>query len=257
MSREAAADAGHFTTMQVRGGRVQGRDAHLIRLVTASRALYGGDPGKAAMWDGIRKALRAAGQRGHDCTLRVRVLPPRAGYQSEAAPGSPDAKLRVEVDVGPPRQPPGSPLRVRTHQGLRAFPQVKHLALDAQHDARARAREAGFDDALLLAPDGRIGEGTFWNIAFWDGQAVVWPDAPALRGVTLQLLSEALERAGVPQRREAVTVGALGRLRAAFALNSTGIGDIRAIDGHRFPGDPVAGELLRRLLAQALAESAA
>ena len=148
-----------------------------------------------------------------------------------------------------------TPLRVRTHPGLRPCPLVKHLALDFQHDARRQARQAGFDDALLLAADGRVGEGTFWNIAFWDGDGVVWPDAPVLAGVTQRLLADALEQACVPQRREAVPRGAPADMKAAFALNSTGIADIAAIDGHRFPGDAAAGAMLRRLLVQVPADS--
>lgn len=233
MSREEAADAGHFTTLQVRGGRVQGLDLHLARLVAASRELYGTGPGRSALKEHIRGALEAAGRSTGDCTARVRVLPPS----------------RIEVDVEPPRQPSASPLRVRTHPGLRSLPSVKHLALDFQLGARRQARDAGFDDALLLAPDGRISEGTFWNIAFGDGDAVVWPDAPALPGVTQRLLGGALEKAGVPQRREAVGVDSLAGLRAAFALNSTGIADIAAIDSHAFRGDARAGATLRALLA--------
>lgn len=232
-----AAKAGHFTTMQVRAGGVQGLELHLARLRTASRNLYGANSDRSV--DGpvlkkrIREALAAASLETGDCTVRVRVLPPH----------------RIEVDIEPPRQPPSSPLRVRTHPGLRSVPSVKHLALDFQLEARAQAREAGFDDALLLAPDGRISEGTFWNVAFWDGESVVWPDAPALTGVTRQLLGAALDQAGLPQRCEAVNMASLDRFSAAFAFNSSGIGDIAAIDAHVFPGDALTGATLRRLLA--------
>lgn len=254
MSREEAADAGHFTTMQLRGGRVQGRELHLDRLLAASRELYGRGPGASALSARIREALVAGGLQAGDCTVRVRILPSGPGDRVEAPAEIHDSLLRVEVDIQPPRQPPVSPLRVRTHPGLRACPFVKHLALDFQHDARRQAREAGFDDALLLAADGRVSEGTFWNIAFWDGDAVVWPDAPALAGVTRRLLADALDRAAVPQRREAVLKGPPAGLKAAFALNSTGIADIAAIDGHRFPGDAAAGAMWRRLLAQVPAD---
>src|SRR5690606_5767003 len=99
VSREAAADAGHFTTLQLRGGRVRGRDWHLVRLVTGSRELYGGDPGKAALLRRMREAVMAAGPSNGDCTLRVRVLPPGPGYRSDAPPGHPDPRLRIEVDL--------------------------------------------------------------------------------------------------------------------------------------------------------------
>src|SRR5690606_27148154 len=61
VSREAVARAGHFTTVQVRGGRVQGRDLHLARLEDASRTLYGSAPGVSLIRERIRAALREGG----------------------------------------------------------------------------------------------------------------------------------------------------------------------------------------------------
>lgn len=243
------ADAGHFTTLQVRGGRVQGRDLHLVRLVTASRSAYGSGPQKSVILKRIRDEMRAAGPAARECTLRIRIHPPRPGYRGDhLGPGEHDPAFAIEVDFEPPRHPPAAPLRLQTHVGGRALPGIKHLALDHQLQARQAARDAGCDDALLVAEDGRLIEGTFWNIAFWDGAAVVWPDAPALPGVTQFLLRRELERAGVVQRRERLGVDSLAGLRAAFTLNSTGIADIASIDGHGLPGDPAAGALLRRLL---------
>lgn len=249
MSREAAADAGHFTTLQLRGGRVRGRDWHLVRLVTGSRELYGGDPGKAALLRRMREAVMAAGPSNGDCTLRVRVLPPGPGYRSDAPPGHPDPRLRIEVDLEPPREPSTAPLHVRSHPGLRPFPWVKHLASGVQSDARARARAAGFDDALLVDAQGLVSEGTFWNIVFWDGSSVVWPQAPMLDGVTQRLLRGALDEAGVAQRREPVPLEAMASMRAAFALNSRGIQDIASVDRIGFPGDAGFASRLRTVLA--------
>ena len=244
------AAAGHFTTFQVRDGRARGRELHLDRIVDASRALYGSAPAKDAVLAAIRGALVSAGPRVRECTVRVRVHPPRAGCRSDPV-GREDHHpvLKIEVDIEEPRYPPAAPLRVRTLVGLRERAGIKHLALGFQQEARRAARQAGWDDALLVAPDGRISEGSFWNIVFWDGSVAVWPDAPALPGVTRQLLAGALEGARIAQRREPVTAASLDAMRAAFALNSTGIADIAEIERHRFPGDPKAGTCLRRLLA--------
>lgn len=244
------ADAGHFTTFQVRGGRTRGRDLHLDRVVDASRALYGSAPAKDAVRAAIRGALARAGATARECTVRVRVHPPRAGYRADhMEPGSRDPGLRVEVDIEASRQPPAAPLRVRTHPGLRQRAGIKHLALGFQHEARRAARLAGWDDALLVAPDGRISEGSYWNILFWDRTGAVWPDAPALAGITRQMLARALEEAQMGQRQQAVTAASFGAMQAAFALNSTGIADIGEIDGHRLPGNPAVGKRLRALLA--------
>ena len=244
MSREAVARAGHFTTMQVRGGAVQGLELHLARLVEASGQLYGASPGTTLLRRHIREALADGGQTAGDCTVRVRILPPFPEGPGDGKAWISAEQPPVAVDIEPPRRPPAAPLRLRTHPGLRALPSVKHLALGFQLQARTQARAAGFDDAVLLAPDGRISEGTFWN--YWNFYA--GPGA-ALAGVTLQLLRGAVEQARIPQARRVLTVDSLAGLVAGFALNSTGIAVIDAIDDHRFPGDPDAERRMRELLA--------
>lgn len=237
MAGRDPAAAGHFTTLQVRGGCVQGRDLHVDRLRQASLRMYGTAPGADTLRSRAREALAAAGMDEGDCTLRIRI---RSGG---------DARLRVDVDIEPPRHASPQPLRVRAHPGPRVLPEVKHLALDHQFEARRAAQEAGWDDAVFVTAAGSIAEGTFWNIAFWDGEAATWPEGPVLAGVTLSLLRQALAQAAIPQRSTPVRLDAIGAYRAAFALNSTGIQDIAGIDGHVFGGDARFGACLRALLA--------
>ena len=258
------AAAGHFTTMQVRGGRVQGFDLHLSRLCMASRELYGTTPGASGIRARVHEALLGAGMEEGDCTLRVRVVPVepsavelvepdepcRSGYSRDrdttiAAIAAPT----VAVDIEAPRALGASPLRLQTLRALRGSPHLKHLALAPQLHARDAARAAGFDDALLLTPEGHVAEGSFWNIALWDGSAVTWPEAPILDGVTQRLLQAALRDAGVPQRHAPVPQDGLSAMRAAFALNSRGVQDVASVDGHVFEGDARFGALLRELLA--------
>jgi len=273
------ASAGHFTTLQLRDGRVQGRDLHLARLVAASIDLYGVAPDVALLRDAVRRALIDAGPGPGDCTLRIR-LRARAEQGADVAaggagprapdhgkgPGDPPVwrtiaaapahgaghvvPLQLGIDIESPRQPAVAPLRLCSHAGPRALPGIKHLALAAQLEARRAARDAGFDDALLVTADGCVAEGTFWNIVFLEGDALVRPDGPALPGVTQRLLQDAL--AGHPRpvfRTGPVHVAALHRFTAAWALNSTGIQDIASIDGHRFRGDASLGDDLRARLA--------
>lgn len=245
------ADAGHFTTFQVRRSAAQGRDWHLNRLVFASRDFYGSNQAKGRVLRMIREALGGADPALRQaCTVRVRVLPPHAGYRGDhVPPGHDDTAFEIGIDLEPPRQPPAQPLRVRSHVGLRPAPLVKHLALGYQYQARQLAREAGFDDALFLAPGGCISEGTFWNVVFWDGAQWVWPRAIALQGVTGRMLQWAMDAGDVPRCTGPVMLDGLARMRAAFAINSTGIADIAAIDAWQLPGDPAAGRTLRGMLA--------
>lgn len=253
---------GHFTTMQMRGGKVQGRDLHLLRLRQASGDLWGVGTDKGMLLRAIREGSVRAGPMA-DCTLRVCVRPAEPG----ASPGGGSAArplfnydcaeptvgvhrpLRVEVGIEPARVVPAAPLRVRSHRGLRDRPIVKHLALDAQYAMLRDAQAAGYDDVLLVAPDGRIAEGSFWTVAFWDGGMVTWPQAPALAGVTWRLLQRALDDAGIPQQRVPMMLGELEGQRAAFAVNSSGIRDIVSVDTHVLPGDARFGAALRALLA--------
>src|SRR5580658_3775122 len=62
--------------------------------------------------------------------------------------------------------------------------------------------QAGFDDALLTGPDGVISEGAITNIGFFDGNTVLWPSAPSLAGITMQLVAGALAERGIPSRSD-------------------------------------------------------
>lgn len=237
---DLAAD-GHFTTMQVRDGAIQGLDLHLARLREATMAMFDACLDEGALRARLRLALE--GDAGHveARTLRVVVRAASSGSRGEG--------LDVGIDIEAPREPGASALRLRSHQGLRERAALKHLAIEPQFEARRAAQAAGFDDALLVDAGGSVAEGTFWNVAFWDGEAVVWPEAPSLDGVTQRLLQEALARAGVPQRRDAVRLDALDAFRAAFAINSRGIQAVASVDDHAFGGDGSLGVLLRELLA--------
>lgn len=254
--------AGHFTTVQVRDGLVQGRDLHLLRLRDASRTMYGGGPRKGEVRALVRQRLAAAGEAVRNCTLRILVRPvagdpgPDAGavfrppfeYQPDSHAGTVPPAQRVDVEFGPPGEVPAGALRLRSHRGLREHPFVKHLATGPQLRAREAAVAAGFDDAVLVDADGRIAEGTFWNIAFWDGSVLTWPKAPALPGVTFWRLHMSLGQEGIPARRVPVGLGDLDGQRTAVALNSRGLREIASIDGHAFPGDPGFVARLRALL---------
>ena len=221
---------GHFTTMQVRGGAVQGLDLHLRRLCDANRELFASGLDGEALRSGLRTRLE---EDGAACTVRILVRDPDV----------------PEFENGPPRFVPATPLRLRSHRGVRSRPALKHLDLGHQLGARRVAVDAGFDDALLVDAGGLIAEGTFWNVAFWDGAGIAWPEAPMLDGITQRLLQAALRDAGLPQRHAPVRLDRLAGMRAAFALNSRGLQHITSVDDCRFEGDAAVSSRLRELLA--------
>ncbi|MBD0708064.1 MULTISPECIES: aminotransferase class IV [unclassified Streptomyces] len=206
---------GHFTAMQVRGGRVKGLGAHLTRLDRATRELFGRELPGEQIREQVAGALKATGRQ--DASVRV--------YVYEGA--------RTVVTVAPPAPDgPGTPQRLTAVDYARPAPHLKHLGGFGQAYHRAAAHRAGFDEALLTLPDGEISEGAVANIGFWDGTSLVWPSAPCLEGITMSLLAGPL---GSVRRR--ITLADLPDYRAALVVNARGIAPVTAIDEIPFAVD--------------------
>jgi branched-subunit amino acid aminotransferase/4-amino-4-deoxychorismate lyase len=201
---------GHFTSMQLRAGRVRGFALHLARLDDGNDDFFGGR-GDVADELRLRELIRHALGGARDASVRVAYVP----AADEKAP--PD----VLVSVGDPiPDTPGPALRVQTRAYERDWPEHKHSATMGLTYARRQARQDGFDDALFVGPGARVSEGSTWNAAFWDGERVLWPEAPVLKGVTMVLLQVAMTMTGVPWGIRAVLRGELPDLLAAAAVNS-------------------------------------
>ncbi|MFE7805175.1 aminotransferase class IV [Streptomyces sp. NPDC057430] len=205
---------GHFTAMQVRGGRVRGLGLHVDRLDRATRELFGQGIDGERVRGLLAGALRAAGLT--DATARVYV------YEG----------VRLVIVLRAPASAPRTARRLRSVDYWRPAPHIKHLGGFGQSYYGEAARREGYDDALLVSRDGEIAESAVANIAFWDGTSVVWPSAPCLTGVTMALLER---RLGSVRRR--VTMTDLPRMRAAFVTNSRGVSPVGGIDALGFAVD--------------------
>ncbi|WP_330294430.1 aminotransferase class IV [Streptomyces sp. NBC_00503] len=227
---------GHFTSMQVRDGAVRGLELHLRRLEAASRELFA----HAAGIDGdrIRGPVRHALGDERAASVRVSVLP------AVTAPSATDVMVSVSDPVA---DAPAPARRVVTTTYERDLPHLKHMATLGLTYRALQAREAGFDDVLFVGRDGYLREGSVWNVAFWDGERVLWPEAEVLTGITMQLLRSGLDGTGVPWAIRRLTKNALPALRAAAATNSHCPGQpLASIDEVTFPDD---GTLTRALNA--------
>jgi branched-subunit amino acid aminotransferase/4-amino-4-deoxychorismate lyase len=118
----------------------------------------------------------------------------------------------------------------------RPLPHLKHLATGQAFYTRL-AHGEGFDDALLTDPDGVVSETATANICFSDDAGIVWPDAPKLEGITMQLLERVLPDAGVPSRRAPVRLEDVPRFAGAFVTNARGIAAVARVDGAELPVD--------------------
>src|SRR5580693_10424803 len=181
---------GHFTAMQVRGGRTRGLDLHLARLEAAHQDVYG----RALGGQEVRARIRHALGGRLDASIRV------YGYW---------AGLIVTV-----REPHDMPRRAQSMTALhfqRPLARLKHVGSWGQGRFREIALAAGFDEGLLVDEAGIISEGTITNVGFWRDGTVIWPDAPKLQGITMLLLRRQLTAARIPQVEWPVRVHDLAR----------------------------------------------
>ena len=227
---------GHFTTMQVRMRAARGFDLHLDRLACATRELFGVPLDREQVREWIRRVLDDV-----PVSLRVTVFSRTFDRARPEQPVVPD----VLVATSAARDPMAGPLRVCSVVHERVLPHIKHVGtFDLFHHRRA-ARLAGHDDVLFTTAAGAIAEGSIWNIGFWDGQSIVWPGAPALHGITWQLLERGLAAHGVPALRRELHLSDLGGMRSAFAMNSAAASvPIAGIDRREFVVDAELTHLL-------------
>lgn len=227
----AFAGYAHFTALQVRNGAVRGLDLHLARLREASDELFGTHLSNERMRELLRRAI-AAGRA--DASLSCFVTQ-RAGEFT--APRTP-TELDVFVRSSAPAEPPSGPLSLDVVRHERHLPHLKHVGEVGKTFYLRRAVARGFDDAVFVDGRGRVSEATIWNLAFWDGESVVWPRADLLPGVTMGILARRLADRGVPQRTAEVRVSGLSAYSAAVVMNSWTPGVVVArIGDHRFTGD--------------------
>ncbi|MER6996184.1 aminotransferase class IV family protein [Streptomyces sp. NPDC000410] len=236
----ALTNYGHFTTMRVENGAVRGLSLHLDRLVRDCDTVFGAELDPDRVLHCVRREV--AGRAGV-FTVRVTVFDPALDMLRPALKADPHILVTTRA-AGALSPPPFKVSCVPFHRDTAA---VKHVALFGQLRVRRQAQLAGFDDALLIEPDGRISEGTTWNVGFVDeAGTVVWPEADVLPGVTMRLL----QAAHGPSATRPVRFGELPSMQAAFATNtSIGVRTLSAVDEVTFPVDEPVLAALREAYA--------
>jgi 4-amino-4-deoxychorismate lyase len=218
--RLVAIGYGHYTSMQVRDGRVRGLALHLARLADGAEELFGHRVGVAEEHRLLALVRHALGPV-RDASVRVTLVP---GPQMDSPPD-------VLVSISDPMPDSGRPpLRIQSVAYARDLPEHKHRGTFMLDYHLREARLAGFDDRVFAGPDGKVSEGTTWNLALWDGEQVVWPAAPMLKGVTMVLLQIAMSMNGTPWTLRPVGAADLTTFAGAATVNSIGIRDVASID---------------------------
>jgi branched-subunit amino acid aminotransferase/4-amino-4-deoxychorismate lyase len=200
---------GHFTAMQVRGGRTRGLDLHLARLQAAHQEIYGRELGGQEVRNRIRHAL---GGRD-DASVRV------YGYWAG-----------LIVTVREPQDMPRRPHAMTVVQFQRPLARLKHAGSWGQGRFREAALAAGFDEGLLTDETGRISEGMITNVGFWRDGGVIWPEAPKLDGIMMLALRRQLTAAGIGHAEEPVRVQDLAGYDGMILCNSRGWAPVGRVD---------------------------
>ena len=208
----ALVNYGAYTSFRVEAGGVRGLDLHLARLEAGAVELFGEPVGEAR----LRELMRAVVADRDACWLRVSLFSHGISARTPDWQGAP----RVMIATSPPPPPLGASVRLQLHTYAREAAHLKHAATFGLIRARRAARAMGFDDALFADGDGRISEGSLWNIGFVSGEEVIWPQAPMLAGVAQALLQRGLAEVELTGRTEPVNVADLDRFKAAFLCNS-------------------------------------
>ncbi len=212
LTHVALVNYGAYTSFRVEQGGARGLDLHLARLEAEAVELFGEPVGEERLRDLMRKAVT-----GRDaCWLRVSLFSPEISPRMPDWQGAP----RVMIAVSAPPPPLADAPRLQLQTYAREAAHLKHVAAFGLIRARRVARAAGFDDALFIDGDGRVSEGSLWNIGFVRGEDVVWPRAPMLAGVAQALVQRGLADAGLTGRTEPVHIADLARFDAAFLCNS-------------------------------------
>jgi branched-subunit amino acid aminotransferase/4-amino-4-deoxychorismate lyase len=219
----ALTNYGHYTSMQVREGRVRGWQLHVDRLAAATRELFDEDLSPGLVRDHLRTALRDDAS----CSVRIDVL---------RLPGA--DRVSVMVSVRPPLEMAPHARSLRSIGYVRPMAHLKHVGTFAQIRYGDQARAAGFDDAVLVGPDTAVLETTIANIGVVDGRTVVWPDGAVLVGTGWQLLANALPAYGLDSERRRVQLADLPTFDVAFVVSSTGLAAVGRVDDLELRADP-------------------
>lgn len=234
----------HYTSMQIRDRAVRGLDLHLARLRDGSAQLFGTAPEPGRLRRLLHDAI-AAGPA--DVSLVATIF----ASDRDAVLSGESIEPDVLVRTGPPvTVDTGRSMRLRTVAFERFLPHLKNVATLGQTYFPRQVAGDGFDDVLFVDRHGNVSESSIWNVAFWDGTQVIWPEAAMLRGVTMSLVARGLEQIGSLQIIRPVPADALAEFTAAALMNSwTPAVAVVAVDGHEFRDD----ERFMSLLGEAYA----
>jgi len=235
---------GLFETLRVDRGQAPLLAEHVARLEASWRALMPSAP-PDVRWADVIAQVTAANALDDRPTL-VRILATRGSR--DAAPWDHSLTVLAEPYTHRLATSGAGGLRLGTYPGPRQNPLAAHKTLSYIYYTQAGqwAREHGYDEALILNPDGTVSEGNSTGILVVDGTVVTRPEsAAALPSVMAAAVCRQLTRWGYTVRTLPIDRAELDRAEIVLATSGMiGAVPVIAIDGRP---RPARSDLWRRL----------
>lgn len=234
---------GVFETLRAENQRIQLFTAHMGRLRRSLRFWKIELPcTEMALLEAAETEIGRLG--GEPARLRITVGPdPGTIGKGDSARESQSGRVWIEATAladhyrGPLWA--RSPMRVcvfRDYHLSSQDPRAGHKMVDYYlwSEARRRAENRGFDEAILLNERGELAEACAFNLFWIEGDIVKTPDPACggLPGIFAAHVVQILDREGIAVRNVRSTPSALKGAECLFLTNSLGeIIGIRAVDG--------------------------
>jgi branched-chain amino acid aminotransferase/4-amino-4-deoxychorismate lyase len=233
---------GLFETLLWREGALRDLPAHLARLSEGCRSLGLPPPNPEAAEAAMRKAVEAAGLEGARAAVRL-TLTAGSGGRGLDRPSQLSPSMVASAAPAPPADGPArlqtSRIRRNEHSPVS---RLKTLAYLDNVLARAEARAAGADEALMLNGAGEVACAAAANLFWIDAAGRLCTPAlgcGVLAGVVRAKVLAAAPSLGFEPLEVREPRSALDAARAMFVTNSLiGVRPVGALDGVAVALDP-------------------
>lgn len=213
---------GLFETLRIANGHVLALAAHLQRLEHGAGTLR--IPLPAYSLEEAIDNLVTANRLGPDSEATLRLTLSRGpGPRGLAPPAEPNSSLIISTDPAPLARPPARLTVSSVRRNERSpLSRMKTLAYTENVLAVMEAKEAGFEDALLLNCAGRVSCATHANVFFLIDDAIITPplDEGVLPGITRAGGLKLAADFGFAVLERPISLADIARAEAAFLTNS-------------------------------------
>ncbi len=232
---------GLFETLLAVDGAVRHLEAHLDRMAAGCEVLGLPPLDRAAARALIEAAPVEAGLTEGRAAVRL-TLTAGSGGRGLDRREAPALRLFASCAAAPPAGAPASAViaTVRRNEGS-PVSRLKSLAYLDNVLARAEARAAGADEALMLNNRGELVCASAGNLFWLDGETLATPALACgvLAGLARGRVMAAARAMGLSVAEVSVGPEALASAQAVFLTNSlTGVRPLRRLDGRALGEDP-------------------